>query len=80
MRVYDGRLASDPGRESSPGLAAEASQEPELALERGRGVRAAGDRGHERRSDPGCVDRERPLEQLLVVASVGGESAPGFGI
>ncbi len=61
-------------------LVAEASQELQLAFEGGRSVRSAGDRNHERCGDPGCVDRERLIEELLVVASICGDCALGFGI
>lgn len=66
--------------EGDGGLVAEASQALQLAFKGGRGVRAAGDRDHERCGDPGCVDRERLIEELLVVVSIYGERAPGFRI
>jgi hypothetical protein len=70
-------FTNDPG---DGGLVAEASQEPQLAFEGGRGVRAAGDRDHERCGDPGCVDRKRLIEELLVVAPVSRDGASGFRI
>lgn len=59
---------------------AEASQEPQLAFESGRVVRAAGDRDHERCGDPRSVDRERMIKEFLVVVSICGGGDPGFRI
>src|SRR4029453_1231706 len=61
-------------------LASEASQGLQLAFEGGRGLGAAGYRNHERGGDPGGVHRERLVEELLVVSSIGGEGEPGLRI
>jgi hypothetical protein len=74
------RQCSGMTNEGDGGLVSEASQEPQLAFEGGRGVRAAGERNHERCGDPGGVDRERLIEEVLIAVSICGGGDPGFRI